>query len=153
MPGAPGSYIVQTWTNTEPDRDRAELAVFCLGTNDAVLRVAQADTIASAVAALDRADELDVPVFWIGPPPIGDVIEEDRALKELSEALGELMAARDVPFISTFDELGAGSVWRAEASAGDGSHPGAGGYAELAELVERGGLVDWITESAKTRKI
>lgn len=148
VPGAPGSYIIQSWLNTETDTSRTEAAVFCLGTNDAVLRVAQGETMAAVIAGLDRADERDVPVFWIGPPPIGDLPEEDRALRELSIALGEMMAARGVPFISTFDALGEGSVWRAEASAGDGSHPGAGGYAELAELLERGGLVEWITENA-----
>jgi len=109
------------------------------------------ETMSSAIAAVDRADELDIPVFWIGPPPIGDLVDEDRALKDLSEALGETMAARGVPFVSTFDELGPGSVWHSEASAGDGSHPGAGGYAELAELLERAGLVDWIAETPKTQ--
>lgn len=127
------------------------MAVFCFGSNDAVLHVPQADTVGALLRALNRADELDVPVFLIGPPPIGDLPKEDAALRQLSEALGETATAHGVPFISTFDQFGEGSAWRAEASAADGSHPGARGYAELAALLERGGLVDWIAESARTQ--
>jgi lysophospholipase L1-like esterase len=53
-----------------------------------------------------------------------------------------------VPFIATFDALGPGSVWHAEAGAGDGSHPGAGGYEELAELLRTGGLTEWLLAMA-----
>lgn len=120
--------------------------MFCLGTNDAVLHVPQVDTMAEVRRALDAATMRDWPVFWIGPPPVGDMVEEDRTLRELNTAIGKLVVSRGVPFVSTFDELSEGSVWHSEASAVDGSHPGAGGYAELAELLERGGLVDWIHE-------
>ncbi len=147
VPGAPASYIVQSFRNTEFDSTRTELAIFCLGTNDAVLHIPQYDTVASVSYALERAEGLGLPVFWIGPPPIGDLAEEDVALRSLSHAIGELAATHGVPFVSTFDELGEGSVWRAEARAGDGSHPGAGGYAELAQILERGGLLDWIAQN------
>ncbi len=146
VPGAPASYIVQSFRNTEFDPTRTELAIFCLGTNDAVLHLPQYDTVAAVSYALDWAGELGVPVFWIGPPPIGDLVEEDVALRALSGAIESVTTARGVPFVSTFDELGEGSAWRAEADAGDGSHPGAGGYAELAQLVERAGLIDWIAQ-------
>ncbi|MFT4049323.1 MAG: GDSL-type esterase/lipase family protein [Solirubrobacterales bacterium] len=146
-PGAPGFYIAQSFLRTEPDPSRTELAVFCLGTNDAVLRVPQTETIAEVERALDEAEARGWPVFWIGPPPIGDMPEEDRALRLLSAAIGETVSARDIPFAATFDELGEGSVWRAEARAADGSHPGPDGYAELAALLERAGLVDWIAKN------
>jgi lysophospholipase L1-like esterase len=50
----------------------------------------------------------------------------------------------DVPFVATFAALSGPSAWRREAAAGDGSHPAAGGYAELAEIVLKGGFLDWI---------
>jgi lysophospholipase L1-like esterase len=146
VPGAPGSYVVETWRNTTPDPARTELAVFCFGTNDAVLHVAAADSISALIDALDRAEELKVPAFVIGPPPIGDMIDEDLALSTLSGSFSGVCAAHDVPFVPTFEKLGPGSIWQAEASAGDGSHPGAGGYAELAEFLESEGLIDWLTK-------
>lgn len=145
-PGAPAYYITQSFLRTEPDSTRTELAVFCLGTNDAVLHVPQSDTLVDVERALDEAADREWPAFWIGPPPIGDMPEEDRALQRLSAAIGEVVGSRGIPFVSTFDELGEGSVWRSEARERDGSHPGPGGYAELAELLERAGLIDWIAE-------
>lgn len=139
---------MQTWFNTTPDPQRTELAVFCFGTNDAVLGVPLGDSLAALGRALDRAEELSVPVFLIGPPPIGDMPTEDRALKTLSEMVGAIAEEKAIPFVPTFDALGPDSIWGAEAGAGDGSHPGAGGYAEMADLLVRGGLVEWLTKTA-----
>jgi acyl-CoA thioesterase-1 len=123
-----------------------ELAVFCFGTNDAVLHHPAEQSLAALNNSLDRAAELDVPAFVIGPPPIGDMPEEDAALRSLSDAFAGVCAARDIPFVATFDRLGPGSTWRAEAAAGDGSHPGAGGYAEMAEFLDTEGLTAWLTK-------
>lgn len=146
VPGAPGEYVAQTFANTMIDRSRIELAVFCFGTNDAVLHHPPEQSLAALTGSLDRASEHDVPVFVIGPPPIGDMPDEDRALRSLSDAFAGVCAARDVPFVATFDCLGPGSTWRAEAEAGDGSHPRAGGYAEMAEFLDAEGLTAWLTK-------
>lgn len=148
VPGAPGRFIVDRWLETELDSGRSELAVFTLGSNDAVLHVDQNDTLTAVADAIERANEEDVPALWIGPPPIGDMPEEDAALRELSYAIGGLVRANGQSFIPTFDALGPGSTWHAEAQAADGSHPGAGGYAELADLLEAAGLVRWILKHA-----
>ncbi|MGK2878520.1 MAG: GDSL-type esterase/lipase family protein [Solirubrobacterales bacterium] len=146
VPGAPGSYVAQTFVNTTIDRSRVELAVFCFGTNDAVLHHPAEQSLAALTESLDRAIRHDVPAIVIGPPPIGDMPEEDRVLRSLSDAFAGVCAARDVPFVATFDRLGPGSTWRAEAAAGDGSHPGAGGYIELAEFLDAEGLTAWLTK-------
>jgi lysophospholipase L1-like esterase len=144
VPGAPGKYVAQTFVNTEIDPTRVELAVFCFGTNDAVLHHPAEQSLAALTSSLDRASELDVPTFVIGPPPIGDLPDEDLALRSLSDAFAGVCAARDIPFVATFDRLGPGSTWRAEADAGDGSHPGAGGYSEMAEFLDAEGLTEWL---------
>ena len=51
----------------------------------------------------------------------------------LSQALGDLCARLGVPWLPLFEAVSASPAWRAEAAAGDGSHPGAGGYAALAD--------------------
>lgn len=146
VPGAPGSYVAERWLATELDQDRRELAVFCFGTNDAVLRVPEDDSLEALEQILNRAEQHRVPVFVIGPPPVGDDAEADRALSALDSVMHQIATLRAVPYISTFAALGPGSVWQAEASAGDGSHPAAGGYAELAELLRTSGLTEWLTK-------
>lgn len=144
VPGAPGSYVVQSWLATELDPARAELAVFMFGTNDAVLGVDEDETLMEMERALDRAEDLATPVFVLGPPPAGDGASVDAALADLSSIMWQIATMRAVPFLPTFDALGPGSVWHAEAQAGDGSHPGADGYAELTELLRTGGLTEWM---------
>ncbi|MGH2959375.1 MAG: GDSL-type esterase/lipase family protein [Solirubrobacterales bacterium] len=146
VPGAPGDYVAQTFVNTGIDPARVELAIFCFGTNDAVLHHPAEQSLAALTGSLDRASENDVPAFVVGPPPIGDMPAEDLALRSLSDAFAGVCAARDIPFLETFDRLGPGSTWRAEAEAGDGSHPGAGGYAEMAEFLDAEGLTAWLTK-------
>ncbi|HVF80110.1 MAG TPA: hypothetical protein VNA28_17585, partial [Solirubrobacteraceae bacterium] len=55
----------------------------------------------------------------------------------------QVSCALGVPFVETSAALAKGRCWRSEAAAGDGAHPGAGGYAELAEIVLKGGFLDW----------
>lgn len=144
VPGAPGSYVAEAWEAAELDHDRRELAVFCFGTNDAVLRVPVDDSLDALDRILDRAEQHGVPAFVIGPPPVGDDAEADSELELLDSVMHQIATLRAVPYISTFAALGPGSVWHVEASAGDGSHPGAGGYLELAELLRTGGLTEWL---------
>lgn len=148
VPGAPGSLVAEIWTDTEIDPERRELAVFCFGTNDGVLELPHDATLSMLERVLDRAEDLGVPAFVIGPPPSGDGGAIDGAIAELSSLMGHLTVLWAVPFIATFDALGPGSVWHAEAGAGDGSHPGAGGYEELAELLRTGGLTEWLLAMA-----
>ena len=49
-----------------------------------------------------------------------------------------------MPFVDVFGALRANAAWTAEAAAGDGTHPGAGGYAALARLVLAHGWLDWL---------
>lgn len=49
--------------------------------------------------------------------------------------LGALCRRLDVPYLGVFESLRATPVWLAETAAGDGAHPGAGGYGVYAELV------------------
>jgi acyl-CoA thioesterase-1 len=48
-----------------------------------------------------------------------------------------------VPFVEVVHDLRASGPWLAEARAGDGAHPGAGGYTQLAAVV-RAPFLAWL---------
>lgn len=112
--------------------------VFSFGVNDCVQEVPAAMTLANAAAILGEA-KARWPVFMMGPVPI--VPEAPRALsRALDPKLAEVAAGLGVPYLSVFEQLMAAPVWLAEAAAGDGAHPGAGGYSGLADLVLASGV-------------
>lgn len=148
VPGAPSSFIVKQWLAAELDPATRELVVFCFGTNDALLGINEDHTLLMLENALERSELHGVPAFVIGPPPIGDDSEQDQTLANLSSMMEMTVTMHGFPFIPTYEALGPGSIWRAEAGAADGTHPGAGGYAELAELLRTGGLTAWMTALA-----
>lgn len=115
------------------------LIVFSFGVNDCVerdgrVRVEPSDTVTHAGAILGSARVL-APVLFVGPPPVADAATNGR-IESLSARLAALCADRAVPFLDTFAHLSRSTAWMREVTAGDGAHPGAGGYADLAALIE-----------------
>ena len=113
--------------------------VFSFGANDATLedgnwRVPAALSEENARAMIARA-KLSYPVLVVGPPPAP---EADRTARhaELAARYARVCQGLDVPFLDVLEPLKSASAWRDEAVAGDGIHPGSGGYAALAHLVE-----------------
>ena len=129
--------------------DAAYGVVFAFGTNDTTyedgaLRVdpgAAADTLGGMIDVA-VADGLDV--FVIGPPPAGEPAQDER-VRRLSERFAAVARERAVAFVETAAGLCASAAWTSEAARGDGAHPAAGGYAELAGLVVAGGWIDWLS--------
>ncbi|HEX4345311.1 MAG TPA: GDSL-type esterase/lipase family protein [Solirubrobacteraceae bacterium] len=122
--------------------------VLSFGTNDATLergapRVAPGVSVATLERVLDEAAQLRLPAFVVGPPPSCDD-EQDVRVADLSRSFALVCAVRGVPFAAVTQDLAASAVWRDEAAAGDGVHPGAGGYEALAGLVLGGGWLDWL---------
>lgn len=115
--------------------------VFGFGTNDGATddgtgqaRVSAARSLAAAEAILSKAKTWK-PVLMIGPLPVGGDAAADRRIAALSDDLGRLCARLDVPYRAVFADIAGRDLWRREAEANDGSHPNAGGYAFLAELI------------------
>lgn len=107
--------------------------VFAFGANDAVQEVAPAATLGHAEAMLTEA-AARWPVFMVGPAPLPEEGARQR-LAALDEALAALCRRLAVPYASVFEGLMATPVWLDEARAGDGAHPGAGGYRRMADLI------------------
>lgn len=153
VPGETSAQAVARFFNTRIDppelRDRGELVVVSFGTNDVIQGVPAEQSRASLEAALNLADQLSMPAFVVGPPPVGDMPEADARLAALSEEYAEICDSRGVGFIATHAALSEPGPWRGEASAGDGSHPQDGGYEHLAGLLEAQGLVEWLAESSR----
>jgi acyl-CoA thioesterase-1 len=122
--------------------------VLCFGANDMTvvdnrLRVAPGQTIGALNGLLDLADAAGRRVFVVGPPPVGDV-EQDERIRELSSQLAHVATHRGVPFVETARPLAAHDGWRSDVAANDGTHPRAAGYAALAQLVLDGPWLDWL---------
>jgi lysophospholipase L1-like esterase len=122
--------------------------VLSVGANDTSvedgrLRVQLERSLEEVAVALDEAAALGLPALVVGPPPLGDGEQLGR-IEVLTVRLAELCAGRGVPFIGVTAPLAASEAWAAEAALGDGRHPAAGGYEELAQLVLAGGWLGWL---------
>ncbi|MFI6444246.1 GDSL-type esterase/lipase family protein [Kitasatospora sp. NPDC050543] len=132
---------------TLPEADNR--LVLSFGSNDAVLedgkpRVEASRCLDNLAALLDESARQRIRTLVVGPSPvvIGGAEHLGRLLGT-AEEMAALCAGRGVPFIDVTRALAADPVWVDEAGAGDGAHPGAGGYGRLAELVLRGGWREW----------
>ncbi|UGS37428.1 GDSL-type esterase/lipase family protein [Capillimicrobium parvum] len=92
---------------------------------------------------LTEAGALGLRPFVVGPAPVGDAAA-DRRIVALTAAHARVASAAGAPFVPVAEALMATPAWTAEAAAGDGAHPGAGGYEALAGLVLAAGWIDWL---------
>lgn len=117
----------------------APCVVFSFGANDTTLengrpRVPEAQSVETTRQLLYLAKQ-HYAVVMIGPPPNADM-EHNLRTRHLSNLFAEVAEREGTPFLSVFDQLAEDTIWGREVSAGDGAHPGAGGYAKLARLVD-----------------
>lgn len=122
--------------------------VIAFGANDMTevdkrLRVAPGVAVRTLNGLLDLVEASGRSPFVVGPPPVGDR-EQDERIAELSNQFAHVATHRAIPFVATTAKLAAHDGWRREAAANDGSHPGADGYAALADLVLTGGWIAWL---------
>ncbi|HWT90351.1 MAG TPA: GDSL-type esterase/lipase family protein [Solirubrobacterales bacterium] len=131
-----------------PDDGSDVRAVFAFGANDVSLRdgeprCSREESLGALASALDGAEELGMRAFVVGPAAIDDEAANKRIVA-LSAAFAELCEEREVPFAPLAEELRRSHLWRQEMAVGDGAHPGAWGYIEIARLVLAAGWIDWL---------
>jgi lysophospholipase L1-like esterase len=134
-----------------PRADGDARVVLAFGVNDVTLedesrRCTQEQSLLSLEEVLLGAQALGLRRFVIGPAPIDDDAAND-SIAELSYAYRMLCARHRVPFVPLVEELRDNESWRGSIAAGDGCHPGAAGYAEIARLVLAAGWIDWLRSS------
>ncbi|MGW2395170.1 GDSL-type esterase/lipase family protein [Kitasatospora sp. NPDC001664] len=145
--------LARVWTEFSPRSASGSdhRLVVSFGSNDTVLedgapRVAPARTLANLTALLTEAAERSIAVLVVGPPPVALYGDEHLGrLLDLADAQAEVCASRGVPFIPLTAALATDLAWNAEALAGDGAHPGTGGYTRAAQVVLDGGFLLWLT--------
>lgn len=113
--------------------------VFSFGANDMTIeqgcnRVDLATSVATAQRLLQAASR-QYPVLMIGPPAIASDVAHTERIAHLSNQYGDLCSTLGIPYLETCQFTAQSELWMAEVKAGDGAHPGAGGYGELADLI------------------
>jgi acyl-CoA thioesterase-1 len=149
--GETSVQVAARWRREVEPRLRDESdprAIFAFGVNDLTLsderrRASREESLAALHGCLDGAAELGMRSFVVGPAAIDDEAENER-IAALSAAFAERCEDRDVPFVPLVEELRRNELWRHELAAGDGAHPGAVGYEEMARLVLAAGWIDWL---------
>jgi lysophospholipase L1-like esterase len=114
--------------------------VFSFGTNDTTtengnLRVEPVTSLKNAKQILSTAQH-NYPILMISPPPIADP-EQQHRVRRLSEQIAVLCQELKIPYLDVFTPLLSSTTWMTEVKAGDGAHPDAAGYAELAQLIQQ----------------
>ncbi|MEV6138629.1 GDSL-type esterase/lipase family protein [Nocardia sp. NPDC051990] len=70
----------------------------------------------------------------MAPPPVDDA-EQNARTAGLDEHFADICAAAAAPYVRVHHPLRDSAVWMREVRAGDGAHPGAAGYQEMAALI------------------
>lgn len=107
--------------------------VFSFGVADVFTGVSGEETLSADVAILTRAKEMGE-VLVVGPTPVNDR-EKREEITTLSRMIASLCKRVDVPFVPTMDAMHRSFVYGQALNDGDGIHPAAPGYADLAEHI------------------
>lgn len=115
--------------------------VFSFGTNDTNFLDDRTTWVERTVSVTTTRQILSgstarYPVLFVGPPPVAERAQSDR-IAAINDLLATTCAEFDVPYLDVFAPLLHSVVWQQEVAASDGAHPQAGGYAELAALVNQ----------------
>ena len=113
--------------------------VFSFGVNDTTVengrkRVALARSLENARQILSVAQQL-YPVVMVGLAPLTD-LQQNIRINELSDRFAQLCETLNIPYLDIFTPLNQSAIWMEEAAAGDGAHPDAAGYTELAQIIQ-----------------
>lgn len=108
--------------------------IFSFGANDSAQDIPPQQTLAEAECLL-RTAQAYARTLFIGPAPIADDAAADRRIASLCEDFTALAARLALPYLPIHGFLRRHRSWMEEAGAGDGAHPGACGYAALADFI------------------
>lgn len=113
--------------------------VLAVGVNDTTeedgrRRVEVDETLGALRAFTSAASSQSWEVLVIGPPFVGDPIQNQR-IRALSKAMRGECDLLDVPFVDLATSLGTGEAWERRVNAIDGAHPDGTGYQQLADTI------------------
>lgn len=82
-------------------------------------------------------------LMLVGPPAVDDD-DQNARIAALSDALQDESTHLGIPFLACFKSTVNNAIWRREIREGDGFHPDAAGYEELAAIIQDP-LLEWLT--------
>jgi lysophospholipase L1-like esterase len=134
--------VLRRWADEVAVRRGAgseERLVVSFGVNDTTSEVGRprvpADrTVANLDAVIRGAGTAGLPLFVVGPPPVAEPAQ-NRRIAALDERFRTCCTRVGVPYVAVHAALAGQARWMDEVERSDGAHPGAAGYALLAELV------------------
>ncbi|MFF3322216.1 GDSL-type esterase/lipase family protein [Streptomyces sp. NPDC002889] len=124
--------------------------VISFGSNDTIeedgkVRIDPARCLDNLASILDESEQRAMTALVVGPPPVIDAGEGHlRRTSKLADEMAALCRQRQVPFIATTQGLASDPTWTREVMAGDGAHPGSGGYTKLTDIVLTSLWHEWI---------
>jgi acyl-CoA thioesterase I len=130
------------------ERGADNRVVFSFGANDAEPgddgpAVMPGQSVQALATCLAGAQAAGLPAFVVGPGPVpADGDRRERVLA-LSSSYSRICSEFEIPYVHVV-QVGDSATWVGEVLAGDGVHPRAAGYEELANLVLAAGFVDWL---------
>ncbi len=107
--------------------------VFSFGVADVFNGLSPEESLTGAVAVLSQAKAMG-DVLVVGPTPVNDR-EKREEITTLSRMIAGLCKRLEIPFVPTIDAMHRSFVYGTALNDGDGVHPAASGYAELAEHI------------------
>lgn len=147
--GASSALMERTWQREAETRltgiDKAA-AVFSFGTNDSWIEngapLIEADRQMDNTRAILRAAKSRWPTLMVGPPGLaaytpGTLRETDHRAR--CATMQKICDDEAVPYFDTLAVFSSFKHWSGEAIKNDGAHPGAGGYTEMAAVIDAWG--------------
>lgn len=107
--------------------------VFSFGVADVFTGVSGEETLSAGVAILTQAREMG-DVLVVGPTPVNDQDKREE-ITTLSRMIASLCKRVEVPYAPTIDAMHRSFVYGQALNDGDGVHPTASGYADLADHI------------------
>lgn len=107
--------------------------VFSFGVADVANKASTEESLAAGVSILTQAKAMG-DVLVVGPTPINDRDKREE-ITTLSRMLEGLCKRLDIPFVPTVDSMHRSFVYGQALNDGDGVHPAASGYADLADHI------------------
>lgn len=109
--------------------------VFSFGVADVFNERTEEESLAACVSMLSQAKAMG-DVLVVGPTPVNDSDKRER-ITTLSRMIAGLCKRLDIPFVPTIDGMHRSFVYGQALNDGDGVHPTASGYADLADHILR----------------
>jgi lysophospholipase L1-like esterase len=137
--GDTGEDVLARWED-EAAAAQPDALVFSFGANDCLIgedrriRVKEVDRLKNAKTVMAAAVRR-LPTLFISPLPIASDPKANARIAEMARHLGLVARINRTPYVDIFRAVSESDVWRTEALAADGAHPGRSGYAAVADMV------------------